>query len=58
MVGYMIANKYEPATTLWELWNSDDQGPGMNSRNHIMFGSISSYDAVFTFAVIVTTQAL
>jgi len=41
--GYMITNKWEPATTLWELWNSDTQGPGMNSRNHIMFGSISSW---------------
>lgn len=41
--GYMIHNKYEPATTLWELWNSDTQGPGMNSRNHIMFGSVSSW---------------
>ena len=34
---------YEPATTLWELWNSDTQGPGMNSRNHIMFGTVSSW---------------
>lgn len=33
----------EPATTLWELWNSDVAGPGMNSRNHIMFGSVSSW---------------
>ena len=41
--GYMIHNEYEPATTLWELWNSDTQGPSMNSRNHIMFGSISSW---------------
>ena len=41
--GYMITNQYEPATTLWELWNSDTQGPGMNSRNHIMFGSVSSW---------------
>merc|ERR1711937_438270 len=41
--GYMIHNKYEPATTLWELWNSDTQGPGMNSRNHIMFGTVSSW---------------
>jgi hypothetical protein len=41
--GYMITNKYEPATTLWELWNSDSQGPSMNSRNHIMFGTISSW---------------
>ena len=28
---------------LWELWNSDTQGPSMNSRNHIMFGTISSW---------------
>jgi len=42
--GYMVqGNKYEPATTLWELWNSDTQGPGMNSRNHIMFGTVSSW---------------
>ena len=41
--GYMVHNKYEPATTLWELWNSPSQGPGMNSRNHIMFGSVSSW---------------
>jgi alpha-L-rhamnosidase len=36
--GYQILNKYEPSTTLWELWDSDQAGPGMNSRNHIMFG--------------------
>lgn len=41
--GYMLHNKYEPATTIWELWNSDTAGPGMNSRNHIMFGSVSSW---------------
>lgn len=39
----MIHNENEPATTVWELWNSDKAGPGMNSRNHIMFGSISSW---------------
>lgn len=33
----------EPATTMWELWNSDQEGPGMNSRNHIMFGTVSSF---------------
>ena len=38
-IGYEIIGKTgEPATTLWELWNSDEQGPSMNSRNHIMFG--------------------
>jgi alpha-L-rhamnosidase len=27
--GYMITNEYEPATTIWELWNSDEEGPGV-----------------------------
>ena len=36
--GYEINNPVEPATSIWELWNSDTQGPGMNSRDHIMFG--------------------
>eukprot|EP01121_Diplochlamys_sp_Union-15-3_P012427 TRINITY_DN3717_c0_g1_i1.p1 TRINITY_DN3717_c0_g1~~TRINITY_DN3717_c0_g1_i1.p1 ORF type:complete len:721 (+),score=164.69 TRINITY_DN3717_c0_g1_i1:635-2797(+) len=31
------------ATTLWELWDSPREGPGMNSRNHIMFGSVSHW---------------
>ena len=42
-LGYMLkggAAGYEPATTLWELWDADVQGPSMNSRNHIMFGSV------------------
>ena len=38
-IGYEIIGKSgEPATTLWELWDSDVEGPSMNSRNHIMFG--------------------
>jgi len=41
--GYMINSQYEPATTVWELWESDTEGPRMNSRNHHMFGSISSW---------------
>jgi hypothetical protein len=41
--GYMITNPTEPATTLWELWNAPSQGPSMNSRNHIMFGSIGGW---------------
>ena len=33
--GYMIFNEVEPASSsLWELWDSPTQGPGMNSRNH------------------------
>ena len=35
--GYMINSQYEPATTVWELWESDTEGPHMNSRNHHMF---------------------
>eukprot|EP00935_MAST-01C_sp_MAST-1C-sp1_P000370 g370.t1 len=36
--GYEILNSYEPATTLWEIWNGDTSGPHIDSRNHIMFG--------------------
>ena len=35
--GYMLR---QGATTLWELWNSDTGDPGMNSHNHVMFGSV------------------
>lgn len=41
--GYMFNNDLEPATTLWELWDSAFQGPGMNSRNHIMFGGMGDW---------------
>jgi hypothetical protein len=42
--GYMIHNQWEPATTLWELWDSPEESARpADSRNHIMFGSISSY---------------
>jgi len=41
--GYMIVNPTEPATTLWELWGSPDGSPGMDSRNHIMFGSVGDW---------------
>jgi alpha-L-rhamnosidase len=37
--GYMLAND---ATTLWERWEPLT-GPGMNSHNHAMMGSISSW---------------
>jgi alpha-L-rhamnosidase len=42
-MGYMFNNPYENATTLWEVLNAPAQGPGMNSRNHIMFGSIGAW---------------
>jgi len=43
--GYMIhpTTTETPATTIWELWDSDNEGDGMNSRNHIMFGTVSSW---------------
>jgi len=41
--GYMFNNPYENATTLWELWDAPFEGPGMNSRNHIMFGAIGAW---------------
>ena len=41
--GYMFNNPYENATTLWELWNTATGGPGMNSRNQAMFGSIGAW---------------
>ena len=41
--GWMFSNAVENATTLWELWDSPNEGPGMNSRNHIMFGSIGAW---------------
>lgn len=46
MTSFMIApplrwsNKYEPATTFWELPDGDSEGPGMNSRNHHMFAYV------------------
>lgn len=43
--GYMVTGGgvETPATTIWELWDSPAEGPGMNSRNHIMFGTVSSW---------------
>jgi len=41
--GYMFNNPWENATTLWELMDAPDEGPSMNSRNHIMWGSIGAW---------------
>ena len=41
--GFMIHNQYEPATTVWELWNSHNGSAGMDSRNHHMFSSVSGW---------------
>jgi hypothetical protein len=41
--GYMYYNEHEPATALWELWDSDIGSPIMDSRNHIYSASISTF---------------
>ena len=41
--GYQFNNLYEPATTVWELWDADSQDGSMNSRSLIMFTSIGSW---------------
>jgi len=42
--GYMFYNTLEPAnSSIWELWDGPTQGPGMNSRNHHMFSSLSAW---------------
>lgn len=41
--GYMFNNPFENATTLWELWDAPFEGAEMNSRNHIMFGSVGAW---------------
>ena len=41
--GLMIHNNLEPATALWELWNSLNGSAGMDSRNHHMLSCISSW---------------
>jgi hypothetical protein len=41
--GWAFNHPDEPATTLWELFNGPSEGPGMNSRNHIMQGSIGAW---------------
>lgn len=41
--GWTFNHPDEPATTLWELWDGPAEGPGMNSRNHIMQGAIGAW---------------
>ena len=41
--GFMIHNEYEPATALWELWNSLNGSAGMDSRNHHAFSTVSGW---------------
>ena len=39
-LGYMID---QGATTVWERWNSDKEGPDMNSRNHFCLGAMAQW---------------
>ncbi len=41
--GFMIHNNLEPATTLWELWNSHNGSASMDSRNHHACASVSGW---------------
>ena len=41
--GYMFNNPYENVTSLWELCDAPFEGPTMNSRSHIMFGSVGAW---------------
>ena len=42
--GFMFSNTMEPATeNLWELMDGPYEGVGMNSRNHHMWSSVSTY---------------
>lgn len=41
--GFMWHNPYEPATAMWELWNSHNGSAHMDSRNHHMFSSVSGW---------------
>jgi len=38
--GHMVE---KGATTIWELWNGDTEGPGMNSRNHFALGACGEW---------------
>ena len=43
-LGYMLTNSMERTTeNLWEVIDAPLEGPGMNSRNHHMYSSYSSY---------------
>jgi hypothetical protein len=39
--GWAINHPLEPATTTWELYDAPQEGPSMNSRNHVMFATPS-----------------
>jgi hypothetical protein len=51
--GYQILNRYEPATTIWELWDSDTHvnlAHPMDSRNHIMVSELHKRECAASHA--------
>ena len=52
--GHMVE---KGATTIWELWNSDTEGPGMNSRNHFALGSVGEWYYGYLAGIRPTTDA-
>lgn len=38
--GHMVR---QGATTMWELWDADEKGPEMNSRNHAALGAVGRW---------------
>lgn len=52
--GHMVE---KGATTIWELWNSDTEGPGMNSRNHFALGSVGEWYYGYLAGIRPTTEA-
>jgi alpha-L-rhamnosidase len=41
--GWAFEHPDEPATALWELWSAPSEGPGMNSRAHVMQASVGAW---------------
>lgn len=39
----MLINGILTLASLWELWDAPKEGPSMNSRNHIMYGSVGAW---------------
>ncbi len=44
--GYMLAHG---ATTVWERWDSDTAGPGMNSEGLLILGTAKGFSEILAF---------
>ena len=56
--GYMFNNQYENATTIWELWDTPSEGPGMNSRNHHMYAAVGAWFYTHLAGIDVTSDVI